>query len=80
MKTPRIEGLVSDVRHPATFPRFASLLCKDGKSGETVEILEHRSLDITCIIQETRFRGKSVRMINEKAAEYKLVWIGNEKG
>ena len=50
------------------------------KSGETVEILEHRSFDITCIIQETRFRGKSVRMINEKAAEYKLVWIGNEKG
>ena len=29
--------------------------------------------------QETRFRGKSVRKISGKAAEYKLFWIENGK-
>ena len=48
-------------------------------SVEIVEMLKHRSLDIFCV-QETRFRGKSVRMISGKAAEYKLFWIGNGKG
>ena len=32
------------------------------------------------LIQETRFRVKSVRMISGKTLEYKLSWIGNEKG
>ena len=34
-------------------------------------MLERRSVDIVCV-QETRFRGKSVRMISGKAAEYRL--------
>ena len=38
-----------------------------------------RSVDVCCV-QETRSRKKSVRMISEKTAEYKLFWIGNEKG
>ena len=33
-----------------------------------------------CCVQETRFRKNSVRMINEKAAKYRLFWIGKEKG
>ena len=47
--------------------------------GEIVEMLELRSLDICCV-QETRFRGKSVRMISGKAGEYKLFHTGNENG
>ena len=36
-------------------------------------------VDICCLL-ETTFRGESVRIISEKAAQYKLLWIGNEKG
>ena len=36
-------------------------------------------LDICCLL-ETRFRGESVKIISEKAAQYKLLWIGNGKG
>ena len=39
-----------------------------GKSGEIVKILERMSLDICCV-QETRFRGKSVKMVSRKAAK-----------
>ena len=41
-------------------------------------MLEHKSVEICCI-QETRFRGKLVRMIIGKAAQYKLFWKQNEK-
>ena len=44
---------------------------------EIAEMLERRSVDVCCV-QETRFRGMSLRMISGKAAEYKLFWIGNE--
>ena len=36
------------------------------------------SVDI-CFLVETRFRRKSVRIISQKAAQYKLLCIGNEK-
>ena len=42
-------------------------------------MLERSSVDIYCI-QETRFKGRSVRMISGKAAEYKLFWIVNGNG
>ena len=45
-----------------------------GRLGETVEMLELRSVDIYCV-QENRFRRRLVRMISGKAAEY----VGNEK-
>ena len=49
-----------------------SLHCKcgtlRGRLGETVEILESRSVDICCV-QETRFRVKSFRMISGKDTE-----------
>ena len=41
-------------------------------------MLEHRSVDICCLL-ETRFRGKSVRAIDGKATQYKLLWIWNVK-
>ena len=50
-----------------------------GRPGKIVEMLERRSLDI-CFVQETRFRGKSVKMISGNAAQYKLFWIENEMG
>ena len=39
-------------------------------------MLERSSVDICCV-QETKFRGKSVRMISTKAVKYKLFWIRN---
>ena len=42
-----------------------------GRLGETAEMLELRSVDIYCV-QENRFRGRLVRMISGKAAEYIL--------
>ena len=42
-------------------------------------MLEHRSVDICCLL-ETRFRGKSVRIISGKAAQHKLPWIRNRNG
>ena len=41
-----------------------------GEFGEILEILEYRSVEICCV-QETRFRGMSVRITSEKAAEDK---------
>ena len=35
-------------------------------------------VDICCLL-ETTLRGESVRIISEKAAQYKLLWIGNGK-
>ena len=36
-------------------------------------------VDICCLLV-TAFSGKSARIISEKAAQYKLLWIGNRKG
>ena len=50
-----------------------------GRSGEIVEMLERRSIDMCCV-QEVRWRGKSCRMIAGKATKYKLFWIGSDSG
>ena len=50
-----------------------------GRSGEVAEFLERRDIDLCCV-QETRWRGKSVRMVEGKQARYKIFWIGNSKG
>ena len=50
-----------------------------GVSGELVGMLEHRSVNICCLLA-TRFKGKSVRIYYGKAAQYKLLWIWNGKG
>ena len=45
-----------------------------GKSGEIVKILERMSLDICCV-QETRFRGKSIKMVSGKAAKERNFFV-----
>ena len=86
VKMLRMVGLVFNVCHPATFSRkkfldlqicSASMGTLRGKSGEIAEILQD---EMSCIINKTRFRGKSVRMISRgKKEEYKLLLIGNEQ-
>ena len=48
-----------------------------GRSEEIVKMLERKSVNI-CSEKENRFRIKSVWMINKKASQYELYWIGNE--
>ena len=50
-----------------------------GRSSEIVEMLERREVDVCCV-QEHRWRGRSVRMIEGKAERYKFFWKGNEFG
>ena len=42
-------------------------------------MLKCRSADKSCV-KGIRFGEKSVRMIKGKASQYKLFWIGNDKG
>ena len=49
---------------------------KFARRGEIVEFLEQRQVDVCCV-QETRWRGKSVR-IEGKNARYKLFVMGND--
>ena len=50
-----------------------------GSSGELVEMIKQKSVDIYCLL-ETRFKEKSVRVISGKSAQNKLLWIGNGRG
>ena len=50
-----------------------------GRSGEVVETLSRRKVDVCCV-QETRWRGASARMVTGKESEYKIFWVGNNKG
>ena len=42
-------------------------------------MLERMSVD-SCCVQDARFRERSVKMINRKAAHYKPFWIQNKNG
>jgi len=50
-----------------------------GRSSEVVETMERRGVDVCCL-QETRWRGASARKISGKAAVYKFLWSGKDKG
>ena len=50
-----------------------------GRSGEVVETLTRRKIDICCV-QEVRWRGASARMITGKDSEYKMFWVGSKTG
>ena len=50
-----------------------------GKSGELVETLERRGIDVCCI-QETRWKGEGVRFIKGKDTKYKIFYIGSKEG
>ena len=50
-----------------------------GRSGEIVEMLERRRVDVCCV-QEVRWRGASARFITGKERRYKFFWVGNSVG
>lgn len=50
-----------------------------GRSGEVVEMLCRRDVDLCCI-QECRWRGASARMISGKDSMYKFFWVGKDDG
>ena len=48
-----------------------------GRSGELVEALGERRIDIACV-QEIRWRGSSCRYFGATGKRYKLFWLGSE--
>ena len=48
-----------------------------GRSGELVEALGERRIDIACV-QEIRWRGSSCRYFGAIGKRYKLFWMGSE--
>uniref|UniRef100_UPI00358E0C29 craniofacial development protein 2-like n=1 Tax=Myxine glutinosa TaxID=7769 RepID=UPI00358E0C29 len=51
-----------------------------GRSGEVVEVLVRRRVDICCV-QETRWKGSGVRMVKGRQGQkYKFVWQGCPEG
>ena len=50
-----------------------------GRCGEIVEMLEQRRVDVCCV-QETRWKGASVRLLTGKQHRYTLSWVGNNEG
>uniref|UniRef100_UPI00358FD06E craniofacial development protein 2-like n=1 Tax=Myxine glutinosa TaxID=7769 RepID=UPI00358FD06E len=51
-----------------------------GRSGEVVEVLVRRRVDICCV-QETRWKGSGVRMVKGRQGQkYKFVWQGCLEG
>ena len=50
-----------------------------GRANEVVETLGRRNIDICCI-QESRWKGCSVRLIKAKDFTYKFIWSGDSSG
>ena len=48
-----------------------------GRSGELVEALGERRIDIACV-QEIQWRGSSCRYFGATGKRYKLFWVGSE--
>ena len=48
-----------------------------GRSGELVEALGERRMDVACV-QEVRWRGGSCRYFGATGKRYKLFWMGSE--
>jgi exonuclease III len=48
------------------------------KSGEVVEVLMKRRVDVCCI-QEARWKGEGARLIGRHDAEYKIYWKGGKE-
>ena len=46
--------------------------------NEVVEVMSRHKVDI-CGLQELRWRGASVRLVEGKDSRYKLFWVGNDK-
>ena len=80
-KLPTHDGYALDVPHEARLVRFGSwnVGSMTGRSGEIVECLARRRIDVCCV-QETRWKGGSARMLNGKRCKYKLFWQGRPDG
>ena len=50
-----------------------------GKSGEVVEALKRRLVEVCCR-QETRWKGEGTREIGERGSGYKFFWRRQEDG
>jgi hypothetical protein len=48
------------------------------KSGEVVEVLRKRRVDVCCI-QEARWKGMGTRLIGRHDAKYKIYWKGGKE-
>ena len=48
-----------------------------GRSGELVEALAERRMDVACV-QETRWRGSGCRFFGAIGKRYKLFWMGSK--
>jgi len=48
-----------------------------GKSGEVVEALLYRKVDVACI-HETQWKGSDCKLYGTKGKRYKLFWMGGE--
>ena len=46
--------------------------------NEVVEVMSRHKVDI-CGLQEVRWRGASVRLVEGKDSRYNLLWVGNDK-
>uniref|UniRef100_UPI00358E89BF craniofacial development protein 2-like n=1 Tax=Myxine glutinosa TaxID=7769 RepID=UPI00358E89BF len=71
----------SDARRGDRFLRFGTWnVGTTGRSGEVVEVLVRRRVDICCV-QETRWKGSGVRMVKGRQGQkYKFVWQGCPEG
>ncbi len=49
------------------------------RSEEILEVLGRRKVDICCV-QETRWKGKGVRMLGGTETRYKFFWQGHRDG
>ena len=45
------------------------------KAGEVVETLTRRGIDLCCV-QESRWNGRSCRLVTGKDSVYKFFWVG----
>ena len=50
-----------------------------GRASEVVETVSGRNIDICCL-QEVRWSGAGTRTVTGTDTQYKLFWIGNQKG
>jgi len=48
-----------------------------GRSGELVEALVERQMDVACV-QEVRWRGSGFRLFGAIGKRYKLFWMGSK--
>lgn len=72
------QAIIQRLHHPKS--KLAAFWVSIVNLGTFREITEECSSVDICCIQETRSIGESDWLVSGKAAEYRLLWIGNENG